>query len=82
MIYNQMTGALILAPENYQTKPNISWSSGKLFQQNEMCCSLENLLQIQWNMSHNTKIIINGRTGSYGCAPLNTIERKLQFLLR
>ena len=36
----------------------------------------------QWNMYHNTKMSINGWTISYGCAPLNKIEPKLQFMVK
>ena len=73
--------AHILAPESYRTKTNISWSSRNLFQWNERCYSLKTLLQTQWNRSHNTKMSIYGRTISYGFAPLNKIEPKLQFLV-
>ena len=37
---------------------------------------------MQWNRSHNPKMSIDGITRSYGCAPLNKIEPKLQFCIK
>ena len=54
----------------------------KLFQWNKRCFSLEALLGMQLNRSHITEMRIYGWTISYGCAPLNTIEPKLQFLVK
>ena len=50
----------------------------KAFSMKQKVFFTETLLRTQWNKSHNTKISIYGQTRSYGCAPLNTIDPKLQ----